>query len=364
MPRPSKPWYCPAKSGWFIEPGGKRIRLTTGPKKETRKEAFQKFHEYMSRPPEEREPEVVHAPVESGPQSLTVARLIDEYLEIEGPKLGERTRYERKRLLQKFVDDHGNKRVADCLPFHLESWLRSHAEWKSRDTIAEAVKVVKRVFNWGEDMGIAPPSPFRRRVSYTFGNSRRPMTEEEFRKLIAACTPRQQRLRQMLLFSYEVGARPVEARTARWTDLDAEQGTITLRQHKTSKTRNDSAPRVLYLTDEVIRLLIDLRRREPDTEFIFPNRCRRPYHRNSVQQNLRRLRRKIGLPEDVKLYGTRHSFGTRAVLNGVNLATLAELMGHTKGSRITASYIHLAGQHGHLKDALRRINRPSAPECA
>jgi integrase len=123
-------------------------------------------------------------------------------------------------------------------------------------------------------------------------------------------------------------------------------------------------PRVIHLTDAVVILLRDLYRQRPGAEFLFTNRRGWPYYRNSIQQNLRRLRRKIGLPEDVKLYGARHGFGTRAVLNKVGLAELAELMGHEKGSRITAHYVHIADQHEHLKDALRQINRPSSGECA
>jgi integrase len=208
-------------------------------------------------------------------------------------------------------------------------------------------------------MGIAPPSPFRRKVSYTFGNSRRPMTDEEFRTLIKACGPKQQRLREILVFCYSTGARPAEVRTALWSDLDLEQGVITLKQHKTSKTQKVPKPRVIYLTEEVLSLLAAIRRRLPDSEFIFSSRRRRPYHRNSIQQNLRRLRKKVGLPDDVKLYGCRHGFGTRAVLRGENMAVLAELMGHAEGSRITAHYVYLADQGQHLKEALRRINQAS-----
>jgi integrase len=77
------------------------------------------------------------------------------------------------------------------------------------------------------------------------------MTDEEFRQLIEACGPGQLRLREILEFCYFTGARPIEVRTAQWSDLDLEHATITLKKHKTSKTRKDRAPRVIYLTEEV-----------------------------------------------------------------------------------------------------------------
>lgn len=353
MPRPLKPWFHKRKNCWGIEPNGKLIKLADGPKNDdTKKEAQRQLDilkgEWAS-----------NVPLDVGKSRLTVLALIEGYLEHHDGKLSDRTFYEWERLLNhfgQFCVDHrpAITLVKDCLPIHLEQFLKANPSWKSRDTLAEVVKVVKRLFAWGEDMGIAPPSPFRRKVSYTFGNSRRPMTDEEFRTLIKACDLKQQRLREIMVFCYSTGAR-----TARWSDLELEQGVIILKEHKTSKTQKVPKPRVIYLTEEVLSLLAAIRRRQPDSEFIFSSRRRRPYHRNSIQQNLRCLREKIGLPDDVKLYGCRHGFGPRAVLRGENMAVLAELMGHAEGSRITAHYVHLADQGQHLKETLRRINQAS-----
>jgi site-specific recombinase XerD len=77
---------------------------------------------------------------------------------------------------------------------------------------------------------------------------------------------------------------------------------------------------------------------------------------------MRRLRAIAGVPDDAKLYGTRHAFGVRSVLNGVDLKTLAELMGHTS-TRTTEHYLyHLVGHRGHLADAMRQANgrRPAS----
>ena len=73
---------------------------------------------------------------------------------------------------------------------------------------------------------------------------------------------------------------------------------------------------------------------------------------------MKRARMKAGVPADAKLYGTRHAFGTRAIINGeLDLKTVAELMGHTS-TRMTEHYLHLAGQHAHLAAAMQRVNAP------
>jgi site-specific recombinase XerD len=75
---------------------------------------------------------------------------------------------------------------------------------------------------------------------------------------------------------------------------------------------------------------------------------------------LARARRLAGISDDVKLYGVRHSFGTRGILQGCDIKTLSTLMGHTT-TRMTEHYCHVAGQREHLAAAMRLINdrRPS-----
>jgi integrase len=364
MPRPLKPWFHKRKNCWVVEPAGKLIRLADGPKNaQTEKEAKRQLDILKGQ-------WAANVPLESGTDKLTILALLDGYLVHAKAKLADRTWDERKRLLDRFGQfcvDHEPPLalVKDLLPLHLEQFLLAHPTWKSQDTLAEVVKTIKTAFNWAQEAKIAPPNPFTGKlVQYPFGNSRRPITEEEFQLLLDACGKTQIRLREILLFCYHTGARPAEVRAARWTDLDLETGRITLKHHKTSRTQKVKKARIILLDDETIVLLAAIRRRQPGTEFIFTNRLGRPYHRNSIQQNLRRLRRKIGLPEDVTLYGCRHQFGTRAALRNENLAVLAELMGHEKGSPITSHYIHLADHHQHLKDALRRINCPGSPADA
>ena len=53
------------------------------------------------------------------------------------------------------------------------------------------------------------------------------------------------------------------------------------------------------------------------------------------------------------MYGIRHQFGTQAVVSGVDIKTLSELMGHTT-TRTTEHYIHLAGHQEHLAAAMQR----------
>ena len=146
-----------------------------------------------------------------------------------------------------------------------------------------------------------------------------------------------------------------------WDDVDLEKGIIVLRKHKTSRTQRFPAPRVIHLVPPVVKLLKHIRQyRKPGTQRVFLTIRGTPWHHRNLTLRMRRLRRRAGLPDDVKLYGIRHHFGTQSIVNGVDIKTLAELMGH-RSTKMTEHYVHLAGRQEHLAAAMQRAvaSRPS-----
>jgi integrase/recombinase XerD len=107
----------------------------------------------------------------------------------------------------------------------------------------------------------------------------------------------------------------------------------------------------------VVALLAAIKQRNEPGPFVFLNHRGTPWNRSSLSLRMQRARRKAGIPEEVKLYGLRHGFGTRSIVKGVDLKTLSELMGHST-TRMTEHYLHLAGQREHLAAAMLRANAP------
>jgi site-specific recombinase XerD len=104
----------------------------------------------------------------------------------------------------------------------------------------------------------------------------------------------------------------------------------------------------------VVKLLKSIKKRR-EGEHVFLTYRLTPWNRFSLGLRVRRAREKAGIPDDAKLYGVRHAFGTRGVVNGCDIKTLAELMGHTT-TRMTEHYLHLAGQREHLASAMLLVN--------
>lgn len=359
MPQKPRPWYRQQTGWWMAQVNRQQQKLVKGPKDAaTRKLAKQKLDEILQL-------QRANPAVGSGRQ--TVASIIERYLRHAKNTYAERSLYERQLILQSFAEKHGWREVndRDCLPYHITEWIDEHPEWKSDWTKAQVVAVVQRPFNWAAKERIIPANPFRGKT-HRGGSPRRPMTDDEFTRLLAAARGKETRKKptpgerfiELLRFLRATGCRPGEASKLRWEHVDCEGGVIVIPIHKTTRTQREKKPRVIILTPEVVQLLTEIRRRNEPGEYVFRTHRGTCWNRSNLSLRVQRAREKAGIPPDAKLYGLRHAFGTRAVMNGVDLKTLAELMGHTT-TRMTEHYLHLAGQKAHLAAAMLRANGQS-----
>jgi integrase len=358
MARHAHPWFRRSDGWWYVKIKGKQQKLARG--RENREAALGRWHELML--------EIASNPA-VGITEQTAASVIDAYLTHAKRGLAVETYQSRKRYLQWFAETHGFRLVRDCLPIHLTQWIDANPQWCSDWTRATIVKTVQRAFNWAARQRVIAANPFVG-VTQRAGEPRRPMTDEEFRRVLRATVrrlpaghkrrnPRKRptagtRFRQVLYFLRYTGARPGEMAALTWDDIDFDQNVIVLQQHKTRRLQRTPRPRVIQMVPEVAKLLRRIKRQERvEHANVFVNSQGLPWKRASLGLRLRRLRTEAGVPKDATLYGIRHQFGTQAVIRGVDLKTLAELMGH-RTTQMTEHDCHLAGHQAHLAAAMQR----------
>ena len=357
MARKARPWFNTERRCWMVYLGGRRHTLCSAARKTKHppQEAIDRLDDLIR--------EARHNPAPGLPNQ-TVASVIERYIEVVFPGLAAGTVALRRPYLQSFAEHHGWRLIAECRPDHLQEWLGKHPGWKSDWTKRDAVMAVQSVFNWAKPKLIRenPFAGFRHRA----GSSRRDLTMEEFQSILRATgtsagrhwkkpTPAA-RFRQILIFLHFTGCRPKEASQLRWTDVDFERCVLVLREHKTITMQRRPVPRIVPLHPVVLKLLRVLQRRNEST-FVFVNRRRKPWDKDTLSLRLRRARDAAGIPADAKLYGVRHAFGTRGILNGCDLKTLSLLMGHTD-TKTTEIYAHIAGRRDFLDAAMRRVTQP------
>jgi integrase len=206
------------------------------------------------------------------------------------------------------------------------------------------VQSVQRLFNWAVEVELLPRSPFRRvKRPRTRGRSR-VLTERQQARLLRAA---RSAFRRFLIGMRETLARPQEVRELAWEMLDEDLGCFVLRDFKGKGRRADGAEvRLIPVSRRLWRLLDRLRARGGGAGHVFRNSAGRAWTRNAVRCCMRRLRRRLGWPNDgehVVPYTFRHTAATRATANGVSDRRLADLLGHTK-TATTARYQHLQSE--------------------
>lgn len=292
----------------------------------------------------------IHEPGErppSGPGCTTVRDVVEWFVP-RRKGTSEVATIEIRRVLHLFSQAFGDRQLDEMTGADLIDFVEGQSGLRSLHSIARWYRTIKQPFNLAERLGKIGRNPFRA-VEIPRGERGRDMTPGEFRALLRNANPL---FRRVLIFLRYSGARPCELRRLTWSMIEWTKRGATIVQHihKTSATQATPKPRKIVLPPQLVRLLLWMKQRSW-TDHVFVNLRGTPWEIGSLCCHLRRLRATAGLGHDVKLYGCRHAFATRAILNGIDIATLAQLMGHVR-TATTEIYLHLADKGEHLQAAV------------
>lgn len=369
------PWFRKSKNAWYVEYRGRQVRLgrhpdgAPAPRKSRNgtwnapEEIRKAFHELMSADP-------VALPK---PARLTVARLAGLFLEsicpyaepperpkvrreknLPCPPLKDHPAYTEKSYwwyrdyLSDFARAFGHLLAKDVRELHVERWLDAHPRWTSSRRCA--VTALKRLFSWADKKGVLQPNPVKG-VEKPAAVSRARTLSREGRAEILAAIPDEQ-FRSFVEAMQESGARPSEVARVEAADINLEMGVWVLHRHKSG--RKTGRPRVVYMTERLKAIVRPLMAKHPDGPIFRGPRYGRPFGRQGICSRFRRLRKKLPHLKDAIAYAYRHSFATDALVSGVPIAQVAELLGHRSTEMVTRHYGHLADQVQHMRDAARK----------
>jgi integrase len=329
MPRKSAVWFWAARGEYCTTIDGKRHRLGTN-----KKDAEKRYHELMAKP----ERRVV--------ASDTVVAIIDAFLEHCQAHQAMATYDWYKDHCQSFIETiPATLRVNDLRPHHLQKWVDAKKTWANA-TKHGGLRAVQRPFRWAVKQGYIDHSPIAMIEKPMPGRREQIVTEKEFKTLISHVKDEQ--FRDLLWASWETGARPQELLKveARHVDLANSRWVF-----PTVESKGKKRQRVVYLTDRVLKITKRLMKKWPEGK-LFRNRRNAPWNPMQLNNRFQRLHKKIGVR--YCLYVLRHSFCTRALENGVDAVTLAELMGHTDATMISKVYAHLTHNRTRLLDQAKK----------
>lgn len=315
-------------TGWFYTTiRGRQIRLA-----QDRKEAERAMHALLAR---DEEPE---SPVHGRP---TFRKLADDFLD-RSRETNKPGTFENHRVyLQSFCDHIGGRRAPDLRGEHVSGWLRKKTTW-GPSTRCLAIQAVKAALNHAVREGRLGSNPLSGVKQGKTAHRERILTPGE-REIIRGVA--RGSFRDFLFALEQTGARPfseigrLEARFIDWGEGCAE-----LPEHK--NTRHGKR-RVLYFTPPMVDLLGRLAGMHPAGP-LFRNRNGDPWTRLAFYKWAKNF--EAAGVAGVTAYTLRHSYATDAIMRGVPLPVLAELMG-TSVKMLIEYYGHVAQKKDELRAA-------------
>jgi len=171
------------------------------------------------------------------------------------------------------------------------------------------------------------------------------LTQEEITRLLdAAAKSKNKELRAAVIVALNTGLRRGELLGLTWGRVDLSRGVIRLELTKSGRRRE------VPMNDDPYRALVGL---GPKTDGqVFKTRYIQTAYNNAVA---------TAKLDDVNFHTLRHTFASWAVMRGVTLKELQELLGHASLA-MTMRYAHLAPEH--LRTAVSRLQGLASPEPA
>ena len=172
------------------------------------------------------------------------------------------------------------------------------------------------------------------------------LTSSELQQLMAACTPRERRVFGTMLLT---GMRRGEVEHLAWEDISFELGVVLIQGKPDVGWQPKTDERIIPMSPALRVLLLEqLHHRESD-RWVFANRAgNRQLH---LLDKLKKVCRRAGL-RPATLHALRHSFGAHLRMAGVNLADIADLMGHKD---LATTSIYAKVQQEHLRAVIAKL---------
>jgi integrase/recombinase XerD len=140
---------------------------------------------------------------------------------------------------------------------------------------------------------------------------------------------------------YSLGLRLSEGLNLTIGDIDSETMQVHLRNAKGGKDR------IVPLPKQTLFALRAYWKTHRHARLLFPgsgNASNTQMDKGSVQKALKKVLRDCRINKDISPHSLRHSFATQLLLNGADIRTVQELLGHND-LKTTQIYTHVIGQH-------------------
>jgi len=277
-------------------------------------------------------------------------RYMDEHVKIHCKK---RTIYEYQRYLDKHILPMlGSVKISEVTRKDIANF---HHKLRQKPYEANrCLEVLSKMFNLAEMWGFRPDGTNPRKHIKKFPELTREryLTQEETKRLgniLQELVIEKESISAIncIRLLFYTGCRLMEIQTLKWNYIDWNNSCLRLPDSKTGA-------KVVYVGPHVIEFLHAIQENNDtpkDNPYVIYGTLPGAYL-SDMQKPWRRIRKRVNL-EDVRIHDLRHSFASYAVSNGMSLAMIGKLLGHTQ-VQTTARYAHLMADS--VKEAASNVS--------
>ena len=224
-----------------------------------------------------------------------------------------------------------SKRVDQITSWDIERYRAKRAECRAKGTANKELALLRYMFNLAVEWGFLEKSPVAGvKALKEDEHPMRVLSSSEEEALLEAAAGH---LKPIIVAALNTGMRKGELLSMRWRSVDLRRRVVTVEVSKAGKVRH------IPINGRLLTELKPLRKRGA-SGYVFR------FNGNPIKDIktafLKAVRRSKIKP--CRFHDLRHTFATRLVLAGVDLATVKELMGHSSIST-TMRYAHPAPEH-------------------
>ena len=276
-------------------------------------------------------------------QSLSFSELLDDALEHSKAENGTRSTHELKLKIERIRLEWGTRKAKDITKQEVVRWLQSEMverKWTAAtmNRWQACFSLVFRVACDNEKMTVNPASRIRRKAE---DNLRvRYLTAEEEERIQTVLATRCPSYLPAFVLSLHTGLRASEQWNLRWSDIDLERRTLTVRKQKSGK-----GERHIRLNEMAVAALESLQKGQAASgvpsgvPFLNSKGTPMTTHRDWFDPAVAEAK-----VSDYSWHKNRHSFASRLAMAGVPIHTIAHLMGHGT-IQMSMRYAHLSPDH-------------------
>lgn len=244
-----------------------------------------------------------------------------------------------KHLTKKF----DNKKLSAITHEDVENYQVERQTQVTPTTVNRELACLRHLFNKAIEYKKTTVNPVKG-VKFSKEIARlRYLKDDEKEKLFDVCL--EEPIKSIVMIALSTGMRLGEIISLRWRDIDFHQKMIHIEMTKNGERRdvpmNHTSFNTLMRQDEY-----------SDGNYVFHKNDGSPYINDTISKWFKKICNRGGI-ENFRFHDLRHTFASQLVMNGTDLKTVQELLGH-KSYQMTLRYAHLSPQF--KRDAISRLD--------